>query len=286
MKKLTSAIKFAGMLLVLILAFYSINAFTTSTTSANGSSNRLVVENYELKAKYNELQEDYNNIIKNLNKMNYYDDYIYSTINGYEPDTTLFGIKLMVTDFTQLPNDSIFKLVDSQKLALSRMIAFELQDMKYMYENLSMIDAYPNISPIRTRDFIMVSSEYGWRKHPIYKTAMFHEGIDISARVGTPVYATGDGIVDFVMYSKYGYGNRVVIKHPNGYETLYAHLRSDIKVRKGWKVTKGQQIGTVGNTGRSTGPHLHYEVRQNDKLKDPLAFFYTHITEELLANNN
>lgn len=289
MKKLTSILKFVGVMLFIIISIYIMNTFTTSTTSANNDSSknfRLMRENFELKTKYNEVQEELNKIKTNLFKINYYDKYIYTSINGINPDSNfLTNYYLSDIRYGNLDNSSIFKLIDNQTLSISQMVTSELMEIQNVTEIINNISGYPNMSPIRTKNFIMLTSKFGWRIHPIFKTGIFHDGVDISANIGSPVYATASGKVDFVMYSKYGYGNRIVIKHANGYETLYAHLGRDIRVRKGWRVKKGDRIGSVGNTGRSTGPHLHYEVRHNDKLKDPLAYFYTYMIDKLLANN-
>jgi murein DD-endopeptidase MepM/ murein hydrolase activator NlpD len=147
----------------------------------------------------------------------------------------------------------------------------------------TILDYYPRLSPIKTKDFICISSGFGWRNHPIYKKPIFHEGVDISARPGTKVYASASGRVDKIMYSKFGYGNRIVIKHKYGYETLYAHL-GNINVKKGQTIKIGQLIGTVGSTGLSTGYHLHYEVHLDGDYEDPLAYFYSGITNDLIAD--
>ena len=161
----------------------------------------------------------------------------------------------------------------------------KLQETSHLFkDNKNAILYYPTIAPVKTQDFIYVSSPYGMREHPTLKKELFHEGIDISAYVGSKVYSTAQGRVVKIMYSKYGYGNRILIKHAYGFETLYAHL-GQIKVKKGQWVRKNQLIGTVGNTGRSTGSHLHYEIRKNGEPRDPLGYFYTHITDELLAMN-
>jgi len=152
------------------------------------------------------------------------------------------------------------------------------------FQNNDNILYYPTISPIHTRDFICLSSPYGWRKHPIEKKMLFHEGVDIAANIGSKVYSTAQGRVVKILYSKYGYGNRIVIKHAYGFETLYAHL-DVIYVKINQKIKKNQLIGTVGSTGKSTGPHLHYEIRRYNELHNPLKYFYTIISEELLAKN-
>ena len=282
MKKLTSAIKFVGLFALLIFSLYFMNIFTSSTISANSETS----ENYAMKVKYYELQNEINIIKDNLTKINYYDKNIYASVNGVTLDSSFLIKNDFNIDFDKLTNDSIFSLIESQSFQLSQMVANELTNIRNTSKEIGMAKNYPNISPIRTRDFIMVTSPFGWRKHPIFKTGMFHDGIDISGRIGSPVYSTADGVVDFVLYSKYGYGNRIVIKHKNGYETLYAHLGKDIRVKKGYRIKKGDRIGSIGNSGRSTGAHLHYEIRHNDELQDPLAYFYTYLTDELLAKNN
>lgn len=125
-----------------------------------------------------------------------------------------------------------------------------------------------------------VVSGYGMRRHPIYKTMRMHEGIDIVTRVGTPVFATGDGVVTFADVGP-GYGKHVRIRHPQtGYETLYAHLSGISEdIREGTSVERGEKIGVTGNSGMSTGPHLHYEVRNDTgQALNPVHFFATDMT--------
>src|SRR5690606_17261973 len=103
---------------------------------------------------------------------------------------------------------------------------------------------------------------YGWRIDPVYKTRRMHWGMDFTAPVGTEVYSTGDGVVEELEIKSWGYGKSIVIDHGYGYKTRYAHL-SAFKVKKGDKVKRGDLIGLIGNSGKSTGPHLHYEVEHN-----------------------
>ena len=112
-----------------------------------------------------------------------------------------------------------------------------------------------------------VSSRYGYRKSPFSEAREFHGGIDFRGEVGTEVVTTADGVVDKARYVK-GYGNHVVIKHKKGYKTLYAHL-SKIEVKKGQKVVAGEKIGEIGSTGRSSGPHLHYEIIRYGRRINP-----------------
>ena len=129
----------------------------------------------------------------------------------------------------------------------------------------------PNISPIKEGDIIRIASGYGWRVHPIYKTKRMHSGIDFSADKGTSIMATADGVISKTEFLKDSYGKFVVINHGGGYETIYYHMNEYI-VKEGDKVKEGDIIGFVGNTGRSTGPHLHYEVHKDGKAVDPKLY--------------
>lgn len=136
----------------------------------------------------------------------------------------------------------------------------------------------PSIQPISDRNLKTMASGYGMRIDPIYGTARFHAGMDFSAPIGTPVYVTGDGNVTWVDWRQ-GYGKCIIIDHGYGYETLYAHL-DDYTVRVGQKVKRGEQIGKVGNTGKSTGPHLHYEVHVRGKADNPSKYYFMDLTPE------
>ncbi len=142
-----------------------------------------------------------------------------------------------------------------------------------------LIAAIPAIQPVSNKDLRRIGSYFGYRTDPFYKVTKFHEGIDFTAQVGTDVYATGDGVITQVERSYGGYGNCITINHGFGYSTVYAHL-SRMGVRRGEKVKRGQVIGQVGNTGKSTSPHLHYEVRKGGKPVDPINFFFNDITPE------
>jgi murein DD-endopeptidase MepM/ murein hydrolase activator NlpD len=137
----------------------------------------------------------------------------------------------------------------------------------------------PAIQPIAINDFGRISDYYGKRRDPFTGKIRMHYGMDFTGPVGTDIYATGDGTVVKATYSNFGYGREVVINHGFGYKTIYAHLRS-MKVSKGDKVQRGDVIGTLGNTGRSTGPHLHYEVRRNNRPVNPLYYYFNDITAD------
>ena len=142
-----------------------------------------------------------------------------------------------------------------------------------------MLSAIPAIQPVSNKDLSRIASGYGYRIHPIYKTRKLHAGMDFSAKTGTEIYATGDGIISKVKRSRRGYGNHIKINHGFGYETLYAHMSKYI-VKRGQKVKRGEIIGYVGNTGTSVAPHLHYEVHK-DKIKiNPVNFYYNDLSPE------
>ncbi|MFM9052908.1 MAG: M23 family metallopeptidase [Bacteroidota bacterium] len=142
-----------------------------------------------------------------------------------------------------------------------------------------MMASIPAIQPISNKDLTRMASGYGMRIHPIYKTVKMHTGMDFTSPTGTPVYATGNGVVRRAENSGNGYGIHIIIQHGYGYETLYGHL-SQLLVTPGQKVTRGDKIGLVGNTGASTGPHLHYEVLKDGIHVNPVNYYYNDITPE------
>lgn len=142
-----------------------------------------------------------------------------------------------------------------------------------------MLASIPAIMPVANKDLTRVASGYGMRVHPIYKTYKMHAGMDFTAPIGTDIYCSGDGVVKEVDYSQRGYGNHVIIDHGYGYETIYAHM-SQMNVRKGQVVKRGDVLGQVGNSGTSTGPHLHYEVLKNGIKINPVNFYFNDLTPE------
>lgn len=136
----------------------------------------------------------------------------------------------------------------------------------------------PAIQPVMNKDLKRVASGYGMRIDPVYHVRKFHQGMDFTAPTGTEVFATGNARVAFAGW-KQGYGNTVILDHGFGYQTLYAHLYKSL-VRKGQKVRRYDVIALVGNTGKSTGPHLHYEVRLNDRPVDPRNYYFYDLSPE------
>ena len=141
-----------------------------------------------------------------------------------------------------------------------------------------MLRCIPAIQPVSNKDLRKTASGYGTRIDPIYGTTKFHAGMDFSAPLGTDVYATGDGTV-IQMGWQTGYGNRIVVDHGFGYQTVYAHLR-DFRTKVGKKVVRGEVIGGVGSTGKSTGPHLHYEVHVKGQVVNPVNYYFMDLSAE------
>lgn len=139
------------------------------------------------------------------------------------------------------------------------------------------LSAIPAIQPVRNENLKHMASGFGYRTDPFTKARKMHEGMDFTAKSGTPIYATGDGVVAKADNTASGYGNHIVIRHGFGYETLYAHL-SKYNTRAGQRVKRGDVIGYVGSTGRSEAPHLHYEVHKDNKVVNPLNFYYGNIS--------
>lgn len=152
----------------------------------------------------------------------------------------------------------------------------EIEEM--LNEKLAMWASRPAIQPVSNTDLIRLHTTYGARYHPLLGYVRDHKGLDFSAPPGKPVYATGDGIVKVVYYSR-SYGRVVFIDHQYGFETRYAHL-SAFNVTKGQRVKRGEIIGYVGNTGLSRGPHLHYEVLYKGKHINPINFFQRDLSNE------
>ena len=131
----------------------------------------------------------------------------------------------------------------------------------------------PAIQPIHNEELNRLASGYGMRLHPILKVRKMHTGIDFSAAKGTPVYATGDGVIVEVNTEFGGYGKSIIIDHGFGFTSRYAHL-NDFNVKRGQKIKRGDQIGSVGNTGSATAPHVHYEVMKEGKYLNPVNYFF------------
>ena len=186
----------------------------------------------------------------------------YKELEGYDNSELVINTSKRV--------DAISKALAIQSKSLDEIL-------KLAKEKNSLLSAIPAIQPVRNENLKQVASGFGYRNDPFTKVRKFHEGMDFSAKTGTPIFATGDGVVQRADNSVSGYGNHIVIRHGFGYETLYGHL-SKYKCRPGQRVKRGDIIGYVGSTGRSEAPHLHYEVHKNNEVVNPLNFYYGNIS--------
>ncbi|MBD5340858.1 MAG: M23 family metallopeptidase [Bacteroides sp.] len=246
-------------------------------------------ENAILKSKYSILNRRLDNSLKVMANIQDRDDNFYRVMMQMEP--VGFGQR-----FAGLDNEKRYKELQNipdaglVSLLTRRMDLFErqlyaqslsfdqLRDMASQQQDK--LAHIPSVIPINIKDFTM-SSGYGFRRDPIYGSSKFHEGLDFAAKSGTPVFATADGKVTEAGRQG-GYGNCVDISHGYNYLTRYAHL-SEILVKPGQEVKRGELIGKVGSTGKSTGPHLHYEVRFKNEPQNPVNYYFMDLTPEEYA---
>jgi len=173
---------------------------------------------------------------------------------------------------TSVKIDQLEKRMHAQSLSFTELVELAKEKEK-------ILGCIPSIQPIRNKDLTKRIGGYGWRIDPIYRTRRMHTGMDFTAERGTEVYATADGVVEEIEKKRWGYGKSIIINHGYGYKTRYAHLK-DFKVRKGQKISRGELIGLVGSTGKSTGPHLHYEVVVNGEKVNPIGYYHSDLSAE------
>jgi murein DD-endopeptidase MepM/ murein hydrolase activator NlpD len=245
-------------------------------------------ENDDLKENYAVIQQRINRLQKQMLELENRDNNIYRSIFESAPIPDSARLKEMektkeVQMVQSMAEDELLKSITTQLNTLSLRTAYQeksYDDLNEMVKNKEkLLAAIPAIQPISNKNLTHLASGFGYRVDPVYKVTKFHAGLDFAAALGTPIYATADGIVKEADYNAGGYGNNVVINHGFGYETLYGHMYR-IKAKTGQKVKRGEVIGYVGSTGKSTGPHCHYEVHKNGQPVDPVYYFYNDLTPE------
>ncbi|MBR3950369.1 MAG: M23 family metallopeptidase [Bacteroidaceae bacterium] len=247
----------------------------------------LRLENEQLQAKYNILSRKVDDALAVLEDIEHRDDNLYRVVMQADP----IGRKVRdagidnaarYAELMNMSNGRLVTTVTRQVDKLSRNLYVqdysfnELVDLAHQQEDR--LKHVPAIQPVRDKDLKRIASTYGWRIDPISGRRTYHDGIDFSANRGVPVYATGDAVVTFTGW-KQGYGRVIDLDHGYGYVTRYAHLHK-IDVKKGQTVNRGQQIGQVGSSGKSTGAHLHYEVIYRGHTIDPINYFFLDLTPE------
>jgi len=194
-----------------------------------------------------------------------------------------FEMKQEVEFVESLGGNALVRSINNSLNNLSSRIRMQQASYKEVDELLktkeSILAHTPAIQPVANKDLERIASGFGYRIDPVYKTTKMHAGIDFTAPSGTPIYATADGTVSLAGNVGSGFGNHVIINHGYGYETLYGHMVR-VKSRTGQKVKRGEVIGYVGSTGKSTGPHCHYEVHFRGSKIDPIYFFFNDISPE------
>jgi len=270
----------------ILLSFFILMIFYQFFDSPKEKRLKLEIQN--LTSQYEVINNDMQQVETVLDEIQERDDNIYRVIFEADPIPTSirkqgFGGVNRYEKLLGLSNSELMintsKKIDqlTKQLYLQSKSFDEVIDLAKNKSN--MLASIPAIQPVANKDLKRMASGYGYRIHPIYKTRKMHYGMDFSAKTGTEIYATGDGIVSKIKRSKRGYGNYVKINHGFGYETLYAHMSKYI-VKRGQKVKRGEVIGYVGNSGISTAPHLHYEVRKDNKKINPMNFYYNDLSPE------
>lgn len=245
-------------------------------------------QNVRLRQEYKELFDNLRMDEDLLAQFRRKDDRMYRSIFGMEPLPSSIrdagtGGAVMHSNLSSISDpDLIFEVFDKVDKVLSKAMiqsnSFEDLEKAARY-NQQLLARKPLIHPISPDEKFWMTSTFGYRIDPFTKTRKAHQGIDFAGEVGIKIHSTGDGTVIHAGYNRHGYGNEVVIDHGFGYESRYAHLKK-IDVKAGDAVTRGAVIGYLGNSGRSTGPHLHYEVLLNERAINPIYCFYEDLTPE------
>jgi len=266
--------------------------FSTSDVIQTPREKELAREIENLKLKYEIAQKELKTIDLVLDDIKERDNNIYRTIFEADPipddvrKAGSGGVDLYKNldgySNSELIKNTMQKIDQIKKELVVQSKSFD-EVVKLAKDKEKMLAHLPAIQPVENKDLKRMASGYGWRIHPILKTRRMHYGMDFTAKTGTPIYATADGVVKHAGWKANGFGNHVVINHGYGYETLYGHM-SKVAVHNGQKVKRGQIIGYVGNTGLSAGPHCHYEVHVNGERVNPINYYYNDLSAEQYAN--
>ncbi len=280
-------LRFFGFMSALLVSsaiiIYLYNRFIPKPTQLeNNKKYELLRENYlQLNGKVKTLQDQMGSLEKRDNE-------VYRSIFEANPLPDSARAKLIektkeLDKVNVMRDDVIGKDLAAQLNNLDARITYQYTSYssieKLIKNQGAKLSSIPAIQPVSNKQLNRIASGFGMRIDPVYGTPKMHKGLDFTAPQGTPIYATGDGTISVAGYSEGGYGNHVEINHGYGYETLYGHMVK-IKVRQGQKVARGEVIGWVGSTGKSTGPHCHYEVHINGNPVDPVYFFYNDLNAE------
>jgi len=244
-------------------------------------------ENRLIRAQYNVLSKRLDNVTDVLRDIQQRDDNMYRAIFHADPITS--AIRNSVSGgvgkydyLMELSNPELIVLTAKKMDVISKQLYVQSKSFDQILDlskqQQDRLQHIPSIQPVSNKDLSKVASGYGTRIDPIYGTLRFHAGMDFTAKEGTDIYATGDGIVTWADWRQ-GYGNCIIIDHGYGFETLYGHMSAYV-AKLGQKVKRGELIGKIGSTGKSTGPHLHYEVHVKGKPDNPAKYYFMDLTPE------
>jgi murein DD-endopeptidase MepM/ murein hydrolase activator NlpD len=245
-------------------------------------------QNDAYRENYTVLQERVKQLELQMTELENRDNDVYRSIFEADPIPDSARVKAMkakkeVLLIQNLSNAELIKNMIAQlnnlivRAAYQEISYVEITNMVKNKEKL--LKAIPAIQPVSNKNLNRIGGSFGYRVDPVYKDFRFHQGLDFTAPSGTPIYATADGTVTAAGFNTDGYGNKVVINHGYGYQTLYGHMVR-VKARVGQAVKRGEVIGYIGSTGKSTGPHCHYEVIKKGIKVDPVYYFYNDLTPE------
>lgn len=254
----------------------------------SANEEKLMLENNRLQDRFDLVQQEIQQMSRQLREIEKRDNQVYRSIFEASPIPDSARAKMMeqqqeqrliasLTD-KELNSSIISQIKDLRNRLFAQNKSFDAID-NMVKNKEALLAATPAIQPVSNKDLSRLASGFGYRIDPVYKTTKMHAGLDFAAPQGSPVYATADGVVELAGNTGNGYGNHVVIQHGFSYETLFGHMVR-IKVKAGQKIRRGEVIGWVGSTGKSTGPHLHYEVHKNGVPVDPIYYFYNDLTPE------
>ena len=265
--------------LILSIAFYNIRNYIQKEAAK---------ENQSLRQEISSFNKDLSLILEVLGDIQLRDDNIYRAIfetdpyPDYKRQLGTGGNSMKYKKYENMEYGDLVIEISKKIELIEKKLASQSKSFDEVFdltkEKQKMIKSIPSIQPVSNRDLTRIASGFGLRMHPIYKIIKMHKGMDFTAPIGTEIYATGDGIVEKVGWVG-GYGRTIMINHGFGYKTRYAHC-SKYNCRKGQKVKRGDLIGFVGNTGQSSGPHLHYEVFKNNRQINPVNFFFNDLSPE------
>jgi septal ring factor EnvC (AmiA/AmiB activator) len=248
----------------------------------------LKLQNEDMKGDYTVVQQQIQDLQQQMNELEKRDNDVYRTIFESSPIPDSARLKQMEQDkelkmVQGMGQSALMQSITQQLNNLIMRTAYQAKsydELDVMVKNKQkLLSAIPAIQPVSNKELTRIASGFGTRIDPVYKVPKTHLGLDFAAPIGTPIYATADGTVKQADFNEGGYGNHVVINHGYGYETLYGHMYK-IKAHTGEHVKRGEIIGYVGSTGKSTGPHCHYEVHRNGHAVDPVYYFYNDLSPE------